>query len=153
VGFERGRHGRRGVPGGADGRGQRGGLIRSQDAVSFRLYQPFRVDEPGNLDKRRRGPDLAEDLAMRARRFLPSTNVGQHDPGTDYVTDGAASLLDGAHHDLEAAKRPRVNIADAAVLPSPSRGAVPDTAIQEPERTARLKPMGASKGEPEEIRW
>ena len=47
-----------------------------------------------DLHKRIGRPDLAEELALRSRRLLPSANVGQHEPGADHVSDGAASFLD-----------------------------------------------------------
>lgn len=86
--------------------------MSKQDAVSLRLNEPQRVDEPSDLHERRGREDLAEELFMRLRRLLPSANVGQHDPGANHIPDGAASLLDCAHHDLEAAPGLGVNVAD-----------------------------------------
>jgi hypothetical protein len=40
-----------------------------------------------------------------------------------------------------------------AVVPSGAMGAVPATATRLPMRTAREKPMGFSKGEPDEMFW
>jgi hypothetical protein len=54
---------------------------------------------------------------LRALAGPPATaNVGQHDPGADHITDGTTSLLDCAHHDLEAAPGLAVNVADAGGL-------------------------------------
>lgn len=127
--------------------------MSAHDAARLRFNQPCRIDESRDLHQRRGRPDLAEDLAERLRRLLPSANVGQHNPGADHIADGAASFLDCAQYDLEAASGLRTNVADMCVLPSPSSGAAPDNAIQELARTARLKPMVISKGDPEETRW
>jgi hypothetical protein len=54
---------------------------------------------------------------MRPRRVRPSADVGQHDPGADHVGNGAASLINGTHHDLKGSTgSARETVADVSRL-------------------------------------
>jgi hypothetical protein len=54
--------------------------------------------------------------------------------GSDHVTDGATSLLDGAHHDLEAAPSLRVKVARVGSLAVTVKGR--STRNRDPKRGA-----------------
>lgn len=87
---------------------------------------------------------------MRLGGLFPARNVGQKDAGPHDVLGLASGLLDRRDGDLKAALRLSIKIAGVATLPSAAIGAVPETAIWLPTRTAREKPILGSNGEPDE---
>ena len=84
----------------------------------------------------------ADGVAVLGRRDV---HARPHD-----VVERRARLGQRRRNDLEAP--PRLRPASSGQRPPGTTGPVPDTRTRSPTRTARLKPMVGSKGEPDEMR-
>src|SRR5258708_6969898 len=88
------------------------------NTVRLDLYQPLAVDQPLHFHERARRFHLGKHLAMCARRFFPTRDIGQHDSRADHALQAEAGVRDRLGNDFEAALRLAVDIAgcgDAAV--------------------------------------
>ena len=113
------------------------GRCRRDDRVRLDLDQHRRIDEPRDLDHRARGPDRAEDLAVRAADRLPLRDVGHVDARAHDVADAGARLRERRGDVGERLARLRVRVAvpdDLAVGAGRRR---PETQTWLPTRTAR----------------
>ena len=61
--------------------------------VDLDLDQQVGLDQGGDLDHRRRGPDLAEDLGVHRADRPPLGDVGDEDAGADHVGQGRAQIV------------------------------------------------------------
>src|SRR6185369_13882011 len=84
---------------------------RFSDTIRFYFYQPTRIDQAADLHERACGLHAGKDLAMRARRFLPARDVGEHHARADDVLQAETGFAYRPGDDLEAAPCLPVDVA------------------------------------------
>ena len=104
---------------------------------------PFGAKQRGDHDHRRGGADLAEDLAMdRADASASAGSVMNIRVRTTSAARPPSSLI--AARMIAKQRRAWAAASPGVDVPSGSTGAVPDTMIRLPARTAREKPYAIS---------
>ena len=69
------------------------GVSARHVGVGFDLHQQVGFDQGGDLDHRRCGPNLAEELRMRRADRPPLRDVGDEHAGADHVGHGRAQVV------------------------------------------------------------
>src|SRR5205085_1494464 len=78
------------------------------DSVRFDFDEEPRVEQAGDDEHCARGPNLAEDLAVRTADLLPVIGRSAVDAGANHVLGPRAELRERLEDDPEAPARPRV---------------------------------------------
>src|SRR5688572_29458131 len=80
-------------------------------AVGFNFHQPALVDQALHFDEGARRLDRTEHLAVRARRFLPARDVGEHHARADHAVEPETRVADRLRDDLQAALGLAIHVA------------------------------------------
>ena len=112
---------------------------------------PPRIEQALDDDKRHRRIQRAEELTVSAACSIPIGHIGHIDVGPHDILAGTPQGLHGLEDDLKTPRRLLVG-STGIVSPRSSRGAVPETTMREPRRTARENPTRLSYGEAERYR-
>src|ERR1051325_718489 len=84
---------------------------RSVDTVSLDFHEPAGVDQTLHLHERARGLHGGKDLAVRACRFFPARDVGEHDPRADDTVQAEPGFAYRASDDVQTAPRLPIHVA------------------------------------------
>jgi hypothetical protein len=120
------------------------------DRVGFDFYQPIGVYETHNLHNRVYRANASKKLAVNCGYLLPIFYPGKQNSGPNHIRKLCAEAFNGGLNDFKTPARLGRRIAFRNGLPSGPSGAVPETAITVPIRTAREIPILGSNGEPVE---